>query len=251
MNTSNESELLLGYYIYTGMPSQIPITNNRDACKKPIIINTINPHSYCVAKRDKHFSDALLQGDYLIPDGVGVVYASKLFGGKIQSRITGFDIFESTITRLNKQVDPKCMFVGSTEFVLSNIKNKLKHSYPNITVSTLSPEFKSDFSDSDATEIAEIINNKKPDIVYLGLTAPKQEKLSALLANKISANAIISIGAVFDFYADTVPRPSRFWQNTGFEWLPRLLQQPRRLWRRTFISAPVFCYDCIIEKVKR
>jgi N-acetylglucosaminyldiphosphoundecaprenol N-acetyl-beta-D-mannosaminyltransferase len=89
------------------------------------------------------------------------------------------------------------------------------------------------------------INAFKPDILFVGMTAPKQEKWVYAHKAQIDARIICSIGAVFDFYAGTVKRPSAFWINLGLEWLPRLLKEPRRLARRNFISTPAFLWDVV------
>ena len=94
------------------------------------------------------------------------------------------------------------------------------------------------------------VNEFNPDVLFVGMTAPKQEKWVYENRHLINAPVICSIGAVFDFYAGTVKRPGKFWISIGLEWLPRLLREPRRLWRRTFISTPLFIWFVLREKLR-
>jgi N-acetylglucosaminyldiphosphoundecaprenol N-acetyl-beta-D-mannosaminyltransferase len=95
------------------------------------------------------------------------------------------------------------------------------------------------------------VNKFSPDVLFVGMTAPKQEKWVYENRHRIKTPVICSIGAVFDFYAGTVKRPGKFWISIGLEWLPRLLREPRRLWRRTLISTPLFIWIVIIEKIRK
>ena len=98
--------------------------------------------------------------------------------------------------------------------------------------------------------MVEAVNNFKPQILFVGMTAPKQEKWVYTHKSQLDAKIICSIGAVFDFYAGTVKRPGKFWIQLGLEWFPRLLREPKRLWRRNFVSTPLFLWDVCLEKIK-
>jgi N-acetylglucosaminyldiphosphoundecaprenol N-acetyl-beta-D-mannosaminyltransferase len=94
----------------------------------------------------------------------------------------------------------------------------------------------------------DLINQSKADVLWVGMTAPKQEKWIYQNKNRLSVKFIGAIGAVFDFYTGEVKRSPVLFQKLGLEWLPRLIQQPKRLWRRMFISAPYFLWHVIIKK---
>jgi len=202
-----------------------------------------NPHSLEVAKRDHTFNEAIKNADLIVPDGIGVVIASKILGGKIRERVTGSDIFLGLSQVLNKGNNYSCFFLGSTEDTLSKIKDRMKIDFPNIkVVGTYSPPFKSEFNDEDNRSMIEMINNVQPDVLWVGMTAPKQEKWVYQNKDKLNVKFIGPIGAAFDFYAGTVKRPHHWFQKHGLEWLPRLLREPKRLWRRNLISTPLFLY---------
>ncbi len=95
------------------------------------------------------------------------------------------------------------------------------------------------------------INGFKPDILFVGMTAPKQEKWVYVNKEQIEAKVIVSIGAVFDFFAGTVKRSGPIWIKLGLEWLPRLVKEPRRLWKRNFVSTPLFLWDVLKAKIKK
>ena len=200
-----------------------------------------NPHSIVEADKDPEFKHALQQADLVTPDGIGMVVASRLMGGGIRARITGSDVFRSVSQRLSDQGRGRVFFMGSTESNLSAIKTKMAIDFPGISaVGTYSPPFKTRFSDRDNADMVNAINGFRPDVLWVGMTAPKQEKWIYQNRDKLNAKFIGAIGAVFDFYIGRVKRSHPVFQQTGLEWLPRLLQQPKRLWRRTCISAPRF-----------
>ena len=125
--------------------------------------------------------------------------------------------------------------------MLSIIRDQALLEYEGLgEVNVYSPAFKDAFDISDFRQAREVVNNFKPDIVWVGMTAPKQEIYAVSCLLDLGVPVVGCIGAVFDFYIGRIQRPGRFWQAAGLEWLPRLFQEPERLWRRTFFSAPVF-----------
>ncbi len=95
-----------------------------------------------------------------------------------------------------------------------------------------------------------LINDFSPDVLFVGMTAPKQEKWLHEFKDRLNFDVASSIGAVFDFYVGTVKRPSKIWIKLHLEWLPRLLKEPKRLWRRNFISTPLFFFEILKFKFK-
>jgi N-acetylglucosaminyldiphosphoundecaprenol N-acetyl-beta-D-mannosaminyltransferase len=213
-----------------------------------IIVNTINPHSYIVAKKDKKFRKALLSSDFLIPDGSGIMLAAKWIRGKSISKIAGNDLHKHLLEILNS-TSGSVFYMGSSEVALQNIQKRLAREFPNIDVSTYSPPYKSELSNEDSKLIIEQINEFSPDVLFVGMTAPKQERWLYKNKDKLNFKVASSVGAVFDFYAGTIVRPSQFWLDLHLEWLLRLLKEPRRLWKRNFISAPLFLFDILLYKI--
>ena len=231
---------ILGYEIKEAYPD-FPVSQKT-------VINTINPHSYCVAKKDVEFREALQAPDLLIPDGTGIVWAARVLKDKKIKRIAGADMHRFLLTQAQKH-GLKVFYMGASEETLAKIEARIQHEYPAIQFRSYSPPYKPAFSEEDNRKIQEAINAFQPDILFVGMTAPKQEKWVHQNKDYLQAQVICSIGAVFDFYAGTVQRPGVFWQKLGLEWLPRFLKEPRRLARRNLISTPVFIADVLKAKL--
>lgn len=230
------------------------LTSRAELAKLPegkLLINTINAFSYDNARKDVLFSEALQKGDVLIPDGISIVKACRFLNAKSQpkERIAGWDLFVYEMEKLNR-VGGKVMFLGSSDAVLNLIRHRVAEKYPKIEVDTYSPPYKPEFSDEDNEAMISAINHSNPDLLWIGMTAPKQEKWAYTHLNRLDVHCHIgTIGAVFDFFAGTVKRAPERWQRVGMEWLYRLLSEPRRMWRRYFIGNAKFIYYIMVEKI--
>lgn len=223
--------------------------NQLDFSTKSLLVNTINPHSYCVTKKDTLFKEALQKSDVLIPDGIGIVIAAKLLANKKIQRIAGADLHEH-ILKLANQNNEKVFYLGSMPSTLQKIKERLAKEYPNIHFECYSPPYKPVFTAEDNQAMIEAVNAFKPNALFVGMTAPKQEKWAYQHKDLLDVNVIASIGAVFDFYAGTVKRAPVWMQKSGLEWLHRSLSNPKRLGKRNLMSNPKFIWDVIKYKLK-
>ena len=213
-----------------------------------LLINTINAHSYNTAKKDTLFAEALAKGDVLLPDGASIVMAVRWLKGKKIERIAGWDLFIFEMTRLNEK-GGTCFFLGSSDNILEIIKKKVEVDYPKIQVASYSPPYKTLFTEDESKAMIDAVNAADPNLLWIGMTAPKQEKWAYTHSDKLNINGHIgTIGAVFDFYAGTVKRAPLWWQKHGFEWLYRLLKEPRRMWKRYIIGNTLFIYYIVREK---
>ena len=222
-----------------------------------LLINTINAHSYNTARKDKLFAEALTNGDVLIPDGVSIVKACRWIKAKTQpkERIAGWDLFSFEMDKLERE-SVKCemlkktvMFMGSSQRVLDLIVKRAAEVYPHLKVVTYSPPYKPEFSDEDNKAIIDAINAADPDLLWIGMTAPKQEKWTYSHWEELDIHCHVgTIGAVFDFFAGTVERAPMWWQRHGLEWLYRLLKEPKRMWRRYIIGNALFLWNMLKEK---
>ena len=214
-----------------------------------VLINTINAHSYNTAQKDALFAEALLKGDYLIPDGASIVKACHWIKAKSQpeERIAGWDLFEFEMEQLNER-GGRCFFLGSSERVLEKIRQRAAIEYPRIEVVSYSPPYKPEFSEEESRAMIEAVNKANPDLLWIGMTAPKQEKWTYTHWPELAIHCHCgTIGAVFDFYAGTVKRAPAWWQRHGLEWLYRLLKEPRRMWKRYIIGNILFLYGVFRE----
>ena len=224
-----------------------------------VLINTINAHSYNVAQHDDLFAESLTPDQdpnsrclrYLIPDGASIVKACHWLHALSQpkERIAGWDLFSYEMKKLNNSVNiKKVMFMGSSESVLSLIRKRAALDYPNLEVVTYSPPFKPHFSEADSNAIVDAINHANPDLLWIGMTAPKQEKWTYQHWDELDIHCHVgTIGAVFDFYAGTASRAPLWWQRHSLEWLYRLVKEPKRMWRRYVIGNPLFLWNVLKE----
>lgn len=233
----------MGYPLYSGSLTDVPLN-------KKIIINTINQYSYCVAEKDSEFKTALMNSDMLLPDGIGIVLASRVLNHKRIKKIAGDDLHQYLLTKLNQE-GGTCFYLGSSNRTLMQIKQRLAIEFPNIRMQFYSPPYKVDFSKEDNEKMIAAVNQCRPDILFIGMTAPKQEKW--LNTHKLSLNVpvIASIGAAFDFYAGTIKRPGYIWRALELEWLGRLLSEPRRMWKRYLFYGPMYLLAILQHKTKQ
>lgn len=254
-----------------------------------LLINTINAHSYNTARKDGLFAEALTNGDVLIPDGVSIVKACRWIKAKSQpkERIAGWDLFSFEMENLERKqcgmLNVECgannssldnsqsaladnpkfkiqnsefrspqqtvMFMGSSQKVLDLIVKRAAKVYPHLKVVTYSPPYKPEFSEEDNKAIIDAINAADPDLLWIGMTAPKQEKWTYSHWNELNIHCHVgTIGAVFDFFAGTVERAPMWWQRHGLEWLYRLLKEPKRMWRRYIIGNALFLFNVIFRE---
>jgi N-acetylglucosaminyldiphosphoundecaprenol N-acetyl-beta-D-mannosaminyltransferase len=142
-----------------------------------------------------------------------------------------------------------CFYFGSSQKTLELITERIKKEYPNIKVGYLAPPFKPNFTAEDNNEFVKIINAFEPDVLFVGLTAPKQEKWAFINQNKIKTKYICTIGVVFDFYAGTVKKPNPILVKLGLEWLSRFLNDPKHMLKR-YKKLPITSFLIEILKYK-
>jgi len=252
------TEEFLGYAVSVASAAEcckdvfVRALDQRDENPKCTWLACLNPHAYAVALNDPVFAEALRATDWLVADGVGVVIASRILGGQVRERVTGFDIFSNLQQQMNAVGGLSVFFLGSTEGTLKEIRKRMAVDFPQIRIAgTYSPPFKAKFSATDLDEMIGAVNRSGADVLWVGMTAPKQEKWIFENRARLQVKFAGAIGAVFDFYTGRVKRSHPAFQRMGLEWLPRLVQQPQRLWRRMFVSAPIFLADVFRERIQR
>jgi N-acetylglucosaminyldiphosphoundecaprenol N-acetyl-beta-D-mannosaminyltransferase len=245
--------LLLGYRVHPGTGDCV------DSILEQVAAGTgtkwlacINPHSYAVALKDTAFRAALHDADWLIPDGIGIVYASRILGADVAHRLTGPDVFEAVHAGLGRQGGGRVFLLGAAEETLELIRARLAKEHPRVTVcGSYSPPYRAEFTAADSAAMIEAVNAARPDVLWVAFTAPKQEKWIHAHRDRLQVPFIGAVGAAFDFYARLVQRPPRVFQRMGLDWMVRLAQEPRRLWRRSFVSAPIFAGHVLRERFAR
>ena len=178
--------------------------------------------------------------DVIIPDGMPLVWMQKLQGAKDVNRVRANDLM-IMLCAFAEENGLTVGFYGGQQSVIDAIIERAKIDYPNLKiVYAFSPPFRP-LTDNEDTEITSEINQKNPDLLFIGLGCPKQENWMAAHKNKVSA-VMHGVGASFDFYAGNVKESPEWLGKLGLEWLFRLTQEPKRLWRRYLILNPRFVW---------
>ncbi len=213
-----------GFKVFSDNLDKIPLG------KSCLLVNTISPNSYGISTEDPIFRKALKETDYLVLDGVYFALSSFLLQGKTIKKNQGQEVFDFFMQKLNTQ-QGRVFFLGASENTLAKIKARALKEYPDITLGFYSPPYKSSFNESENEEMLARINSFKPDALFLGMTAPKQEKWAYEHKNRLSAKLAISIGGVFDWYAGNEKKVAPIWWKLRLGWLVRTIQRPEILKR--------------------
>jgi N-acetylglucosaminyldiphosphoundecaprenol N-acetyl-beta-D-mannosaminyltransferase len=214
----------------------------------PFVVACANPHSLVVARTDGPFRTALENASAVVADGVGCLVAGAVAGVSVGPRITGCDLFAAVMTTLNKTAG-RAYFFGASRETLEILQVRVRRDFPRVTFAAHSPPFGT-WSSEENRGMVEHVRNFRPDVLWVGMTAPKQEKWVSENIHELGVPVVGSIGAVFDFYAGTTRRAPQWICDLGFEWLYRLPREPRRLWKRTFVSAPIFLWLVLLERLR-
>jgi N-acetylglucosaminyldiphosphoundecaprenol N-acetyl-beta-D-mannosaminyltransferase len=213
---------------------KIPILNDLNDLiidETKLSINTVNPYSYTLAKGDSTFSAALKNCDILLPDGMGIVIAVWLMHGIWIPKVTGPEMHRFLL-QLGSKRRWRIFYLGSSSQTLDLIHDRISCEYPKVVSGSYSPPYMEVFSEEDDQAMIDAINNFSPDVLFVGMTAPKQEKWVERHRDRINARIICTIGAAFDYYAGTVRQPPKWMRKLWLEWLHRIITQPRHMWKR-------------------
>jgi N-acetylglucosaminyldiphosphoundecaprenol N-acetyl-beta-D-mannosaminyltransferase len=238
---------VLGFNVFSDSLSKISIRGEK--CRS--INCSISPNNYGLAEKDPAFKKILQKTDFLVLDGVYFALASIFLHGKNIKKNQGPDVYKYFIAKLN-EMHGKAFFLGSSDSVLQKIKDRIAIEYPNVTTASFSPPFKPEFSVEDNQEMIAKINEFQPDIVFVGMTAPKQEKWSNQNKDKLKAGLIISIGNVFDWYAGTQKAIHPIFFKIRIAWLIRIFLRPE-IFKRNIKNQMLFFQHLllIIFKLKK
>jgi N-acetylglucosaminyldiphosphoundecaprenol N-acetyl-beta-D-mannosaminyltransferase len=214
----------MGFNVFSGNLNEI------DLGQENKLLNTISPNSYGLSTKDKLFKQALTESDFLVLDGVYFGLSALLLEGKRIIKNQGPEVFAFFMKKMNESYG-KVFFLGSSESTLEKIRQRASFDFPNVRIEYFSPPYKTEFSPADTQNMISRINDFKPNILFIGMTCPKQEKWSYMNKNKIESNLTCCVGAVFDWYSGNQKPISPIWWKLRLGWLKRTIDRPEILKR--------------------
>jgi N-acetylglucosaminyldiphosphoundecaprenol N-acetyl-beta-D-mannosaminyltransferase len=198
-----------------------------------------NVHSVMEAYRDPSLREVMNRSGLTTPDGMPLVWLLEHAGHRPVSRVYGPDLLLE-VCRRSAATGHRHFFLGGAEGVADTMADRLRARFPGLQVAgTLSPPFRP-LSPEEDVALVRTVNQAAPDMVWVGLGAPKQERWMAAHRDRLTAPAIIGVGAAFDFHAGAVRQAPPVLQRAGLEWAYRLTREPRRLWHRYLVYNPWF-----------
>lgn len=205
-------------------------------------------HGLWVGHQDPSFRAILDQADLFCPDGIAPVWLSRLRGDPLPGRVPGAELMTAFLARANEK-GYSSFFYGDTDETLAALRVRIEARYPGHRIAgTYSPPFRP-LSPAEDEEIVDRINRADPDLLWVGLGLPKQERWIHAHLDRLKVPVAIGVGAAFGFLSGQVSRVPRWIGDFGFEWVWRFLAEPGKLWRRDLIDGPRFLYHGVRESL--
>jgi N-acetylglucosaminyldiphosphoundecaprenol N-acetyl-beta-D-mannosaminyltransferase len=204
-------------------------------------------HGVEEAQHDPSFKQILNSADLVVPDGMPLVWRGRWHGHALRKRVSGSELMEA-FCRLTGDRYSHFLYGGGTG-VPELLAETLRQKFGTRVVGSYSPPFRL-LTRGEKDEIAARIQAAIPDVLWVGLSTPKQEHWMAEYRERLQVPVILGVGAAFDFHIGKVKRAPAWMQETGLEWMFRLLMEPRRLWRRYLIYGSQFVWNNSLEILK-
>ena len=234
-------EEILGVQVNTENYDQlIPMVFRNIEEKKKSLVVAINPEKLMKAKEDPELKALLNRAEFQIPDGIGVIIASKLIKGNITSRVTGVDMMDRVV-REAARTQKSIFLYGAKPGVADKAAQQLVATYPNLIVAGTQDGY-----EQDTSKVLDSINKAQPEILFVAMGSPKQEQWIEQHRDNLYPTLYQGVGGSFDVLAGNVKRAPAAFQRMGAEWLYRLLKEPSRLKRQ--MNLPKFLFEVFKQK---
>lgn len=207
--------------------------------KKTLTVFTPNPEIVMEAYHDMSFREILNQGDLVVPDGIGVVIGSRLIGRALPERVAGYDLVQAMFSSIAKSTYT-VYFFGAKEGVAQQAQQAMEKAYPGLKIVGCHHGYT-----QNTQEVLKHIQKVNPDIVLIGLGAPRQERFIIEHREQLANKVLIGVGGSFDGMAGIVKRAPDIFIKLGLEWFYRLIKQPSRFIR--MLRLPYFLLKVVIE----
>ena len=215
--------------------------HQRDRCRT-VAFNGM--HGMMEARRDPAYRAMMNAADLIVPDGMPLVWLGRVRGMALRRRVYGPELMLSLCERTSGY---RHFFFGGAPGVSDQLASALKNKIPGLQVAgTYSPPFRP-LTELEDEEVVAELNRASPDVVWVGLGTPKQERWMYEHRDRLNAAVLLGVGAAFDFHSGTKKQAPGWMRERGLEWLFRLLQEPRRLGRRYLVYGPKFAFLVAME----
>jgi len=219
--------------------------------KKPSLVITPNVHHINILQKDNEFRKIYKHASLVIPDSTPLLWSSKILGVPLKERVTGSDLLP-LFSEVSAEKKYRLFFLGAKPGIAKKAAETLIQKNPRLEITGIySPYFGFQNDGRENRKIVDMIKKCDPDVLFICLGPPKQEKWAWKHKDKIKVPVIICVGAAFDFIAGNLKRAPKWMQKIGLEWFFRLCQEPHRLWKRYLIGNIVFIWLVLKEFIKK
>lgn len=249
IDKSDEQVVLLGVKINAISLAELLTIIKTCALKNEcVVISNVNIHAVNIAYSLAWFREFLNQSRLNFCDGFGIKLAAKITGQELNYRFTPPDFIDN-VCQMAAQSGWRLFFLGAKPGVALRAAEKMKKRYLNLEIKTHHGYFIKDVQDQENSMVIEEINQFHPEILIVGFGMPLQEKWILENIHLLRVNVVLPAGALFDYLSDELPRAPRWMTDHGFEWLGRLVIEPRRLWKRYLIGNPLFFWRVFVHHI--
>jgi N-acetylglucosaminyldiphosphoundecaprenol N-acetyl-beta-D-mannosaminyltransferase len=207
------------------------------ASRTRLRIGVVNAAKIVHMTSDASLREDVLASDLVLADGASVVWARRLLGRPLPERVAGIDLMMGILRRGNEK-GYRVFCLGATREVLDAVCARIAADFPGIVLAGARDGY---YSDADEEALAAEIDKSKPDVIFVAMTSPRKERFLARWGQSLDVRVWHGVGGSFDVLAGKTRRAPRLWQQLGVEWLYRVLQEPRRLWKRYLVTNTIFC----------
>jgi N-acetylglucosaminyldiphosphoundecaprenol N-acetyl-beta-D-mannosaminyltransferase len=219
------------------MEQVLAVVDDTIARRGRLLLGVVNAAKMVNMRKNEELDRAVRSADLILADGMSIVWATRLLGRPLPERVPGIDLMTRMLER-GSTAGYRVYCLGATEEVLSTAVEKMRAANPGVVMAGWHHGY---FTEAEEERIAKEIRAAKADILFVAMTSPKKERFLAKWSEEMNVSVCHGVGGAFDVLAGKVKRAPQLWQRLGLEWLYRVVQEPRRMWRRYLVTNTVFC----------
>lgn len=211
-----------------------------------LLIGVVNVAKMVNMRRDTLLDDSVRSSDIILADGMGVVWGLRALGQRLPERVPGIDLMYRMLEE-GRTRKYRVYCLGATEEVSQAVAQRIAEKYPGVEVVGRRDGY---FSADQEPELAEEIKATRADILFVAMSPPKKEQFLARWFDELGVPVCHGVGGAFDVFVGKTQRAPELWQRVGMEWMYRIVQEPRRMWRRYLVTNTLFAWMLVVERLK-